>query len=204
MRLLIADDHPLVLAGLEGLLTQAGHAVIARVRSGDDALREIEHLRPEVAILDVNMPGASGIQVARILHRRQNPVPVVLLMGTLDDRVLIEAMEIGIKGLLLKESPPELLLRCIDIIAAGGSWHDREAMARALTAMARPQGSAMLTPRERDIVRMIGTGKRNREIAVALGMSEGTVKAHLRNIFEKLDVSNRAELALRARDMQLG
>jgi two-component system, NarL family, nitrate/nitrite response regulator NarL len=202
MRLLIADDHPLVLNGLEGLLTLAGHFVVARVRAGDDALREIDHLKPEAAILDVNMPGATGIQIARILHKRENPTPIILLMGTLDDAVLVEAMKIGVKGLVLKESPPEMLLRCIDIVGGGGSWHDREAMARALAAMSR-NDSEGLTRRETEIVRMIGTGKRNREIALELGMSEGTVKAHLRNVFEKLGVSNRAELALRARDLRL-
>ena len=203
MRLLIADDHPLVLDGLERLLTSGGHSVVASVGTGDDALREIERLTPEAAILDIRMPGVNGIQVARMLHQRRNPLPIILLMGTLDDAVLLDAVRIGVKGILLKESSPELLLRCIEIISAGGTWFDREAMARALAAMSRVEGDATLTSRERDIVRMIGTGKRNREIAAALNMSEGTVKAHLRNIFEKLEVSNRAELALRARDLFL-
>jgi two-component system, NarL family, nitrate/nitrite response regulator NarL len=202
MRLLIADDHPLVLNGLETLLTRANHSVVARVAAGDDALRQIDQLKPEMAILDINMPGLTGIQIARILSTRGDPTPVILLMGSLDDNVLVEAIKIGVRGMLLKESPPELLLRCIDIVGAGGSWHDREAMTRALAAMARKEDGG-LTPREREIGKLVGTGKRNLEIARVLGMSEGTVKAHLRNVFEKLGVSNRAELALRARDLQL-
>lgn len=203
MRLIVADDHPIVLAGLGDLLRRAGHNVLASVRSGDAALLEIEANMPDAALLDVNMPGGTGVDILRTLRHRHDMTPVVLLMGTLEEKALVDAVQLGVEGIVLKESATDMLLRCLDLVAAGSKWIDREAMARALRAMARSSDADRLTQRECEITCLVGQGKRNREIADALHMSEGTVKAHLRNIFEKLEISNRAQLALRARELNL-
>lgn len=201
MRLVIADDHPIVLNGLEELLRRAGHSVVAAVGAGDQALAQIKSQAPDAAILDVNMPGMTGVKVLQSLRESGIETPIILLMGSLEDQVLVAAVEAGVNGIVLKESATEKLLYCLEIVATGERWLEREAMTRALAAMARLRQDAKLTRRELQIISLVGQGRRNREIAELLKMSEGTVKAHLRSIFEKVGVENRAQLALRAKDL---
>ncbi len=203
MRIVLADDHPIVLSGLEALLKRAGHEVVGVASAGDQALALVVDLRPDVAILDVNMPGATGLDVLRQLRAGGRDQSVVLIMASLEDRLVIDAMELGVDGLVLKESATDSLLDCLETVAAGQRWIDREALNRAEAAMSRQRYQPRLTPREREIVRLVATGKRNRDIGETLGMSEGTVKAHLRNIFDKMGIETRAELAVTAKDQGL-
>lgn len=203
MRIVLADDHPIVLSGLEALLKRAGHEVVGTASAGDQALVMVADLRPDVAILDVNMPGATGLDVLRQLRSGSRDQLVVLIMASLEDRVVIDAMELGVDGLVLKESATDQLLDCLATVATGQRWIDPEALTRAQAAMSRQRYQPRLTLREREIVRLVATGKRNRDIGETLGMSEGTVKAHLRNIFDKMGVETRAELAVTVKDRGL-
>jgi len=202
---MIADDHPLILSGLEALLTHAGHEVVACERSGRAALERILTLTPDVAILDIYMPEMNGIDVLRALRTGRNPAAVVLLTGTIEDAAGVEALRLRVDGFVLKDTASELLLRCLDAIEAGAQWVDKEAMSRAIDAMARPGtgNGRVLTPREHEIASLVAAGYRNREIGTRLHVSNGTVKTHLHNIFEKLGVENRAGLVAYVKDHKL-
>ncbi len=208
IRLVLADDHPIVLDGLEQLFRlESDLEVVARSRSGDDALRQVRELAPDLLILDLRMPGLGGLEVLAALAEERSPVRVVLLAAALDDAQLVEAVRLGAAGVVLKEMAPEKLLEAVRAVAAGGEWLDRPTLGRALrAALARretPAPAAPLTPREAEIVRMVASGLRNRAIAERLAIGEGTVKMHLHNIYEKLDVDGRVELTLRAQQLGL-
>lgn len=203
MRLLVADDHPIVLEALLDMLKRAGHEILGTATDGDQALRSIKLLQPDAAILDVTMPGKSGTEVLCALRAEGSRVPVVLLTGTLEDATLLQAVRANVDGIVLKESATDMLLVCLSAVQAGRQWIDREAMARALQLLAQGADLPRLTPRQTDILALVARGMRNREIAEELGMSEGTVKAHLSSVFEKVGVSSRTELMVRARDLRL-
>lgn len=203
---LIADDHPVVLSGIEAILRETPYRVVGTAKSGAEVLEVLSALRPEILVLDVRMPDHSGIDVLRTLRGRGDNRPVVLMTASLTDQLLMEALELGVQGIVLKEGAQHLLVRCLDDVAAGRKWISRELLQQALELKmnenSAPTGSLRtLTPRERAIAGLVSHGKRNREIATELGISEGTVKIHLHRIYEKLDVGNRTELAILARDI---
>ncbi len=138
-RVLIADDHPIVLEGLAALLAGAGHEVVARCRAGDEVPAALERCRPELLLLDLHMPGEDGLQLLRRFAAMTPPwTPrVVLLTSSVTDAQAAEAVRLGVGGLALKETPPERLLECIRQVAAGRRWVDRELGRRALEAAAR-------------------------------------------------------------------
>jgi DNA-binding NarL/FixJ family response regulator len=206
LTLVLADDHPIVLDGLERLFElEPDFEIVARCREGEEALRAVRELRPRLVILDVRMPGLGGLEVLAAMAAERLPGRAVLLAAALDERQLAEAIRLGARGVLLKESAPERLLEAVRRVAAGGEWFDpavsgavlRGALARGAAA----DGSAQLTPRETEIVRMVGSGLRNRAIAQRLAIGEGTVKIHLHNIYEKLAVDGRVALILRAQKL---
>lgn len=203
--IVIADDHPLVLDGLEQLFRlEPDLRVVARCRSGEEALRQVRRHRPSVLVVDVRMPGGSGLEVLAALAAERSATRVVLLAAALDDAQLAEAMRLGASGVVLKEMAPQLLLEAVRKVAAGGQWLDQGTLGRALRAVLDRQAageSPGLTPREREVVRMVATGLRNRGIAARLNISEGTVKIHLHNIYEKLGVGGRVELTLYAQKL---
>jgi DNA-binding NarL/FixJ family response regulator len=205
--LVIADDHPIVLDGLDQLFRlEPDLRVVARCRGGDEALRAVRAHRPQVLVLDVRMPGMGGLEVLAALAEERSPTRVVLLAAALDDRQLATAVRLGACGIVLKEMAPQLLLEAVREVAAGGQWLERGTLGRALRAVLGRQATdppAALTPRELEIVRMAASGLRNRGIAQRLCISEGTVKIHLHNIYEKLGVGGRVELTLRAQQMGL-
>lgn len=203
--IVIADDHPIVLDGLEQLFRlEPDLRVVARCRSGEEALRATREHLPRILVLDVRMPGGSGLEVLAALAQERSPTRVVLLAAALDDGQLAEAVRLGAQGVVLKEMAPQLLLDAVRKVAAGGQWLDEGTLGRVLRAVLdREAGEALpeLTPRELEVVRMVASGLRNRGIAERLGISEGTVKIHLHNIYEKLSVSGRVELTLHAQKM---
>jgi DNA-binding NarL/FixJ family response regulator len=209
IRLVLADDHPLVLNGLENLFrTEEDFQVLARCINGDEALKAVHEHRPDVLVLDIRMPVKDGLEVAREIRKENLPTRVVLLTAVLEERELLEAVRLGVQGIVLKEMAPQMLLRCIRKVHAGEQWIELRSAKQALEKMLRREAgarevSAKLTPQEMTIVRMVAGGLRNKEIADKLHISEGTVKVHLHNIFEKLQVDSRLSLLRYAQEKGL-
>jgi two-component system nitrate/nitrite response regulator NarP len=202
-KVLIADDHPFILAGLESILRDTHYQVVGTVSRGDAALDALPKLRPDILILDVNMPGRSGIEVLRTLRGRGDNRAVILLTASLDDKLILEALSLGVQGLLLKEGAQSRLLECLEAVGNGGRWIEQSLLQRALDLSMKGGGGTpfdVLTEREKAIAALVAQGLRNREVAAELGMTEGTVKVYLHRIYEKLRVGSRTELALLARD----
>lgn len=208
IRVIIADDHPILLRGLREMFEdEPGFEVAECCRDGHEALAAVRRTRADVIVLDLRMPGLGGFDVIRAITSERLKCRVVLLTATLRDTQVTEVMQLGVKGLVLKESPSEVLLDCVRHVQRGEEWIDRAALTRALDH-ARQAGTmgvpgAALTPRELEIVRMLAEGLRNREIADKLFITEGTVKLHLHNAYEKLGVNGRLELVLYAQERGL-
>lgn len=204
---MLVDDHPLILDALENLLgAEDDIRVVARCESGPEALAALRNCRPEVIILDLLMPGMDGLDFLRAMNDKRLEGRVVLLTGAADEAQMIEAVRLGVQGVVLKEMAPRLLLQCIRSVAAGRQWLERRSASSALAGLlkrdhgARVAATAGLTPREIEIVRSICHGLRNKAIAEQLRVSEGTVKVHLHNIYRKLGVDNRLALFIYAKE----
>jgi two-component system nitrate/nitrite response regulator NarP len=200
-RVLIADDHPIVRSGIEGLLKNTSFKVVAALGDGTEVLERIPQLRPDILLLDVDMPKRSGVDVLRILRSKGDQRPVILLTANLQTAGAIEAIQLGVNGIVLKETAPALLLNCLDAVKNGRRWIERSILEEALnTALADDGNSAgklgSLSPKERAVASLVTQGLRNKEIASELGITEGTVKVHLHRIYDKLKVTNRTELAM--------
>jgi two-component system, NarL family, nitrate/nitrite response regulator NarL len=195
---LLADDHPMIASALEMLLRGTDYRLVGRARTGKEALAQIDQLKPDLVLLDVNMPDGSGIDVLRRLRKAGEERPIILLTAGLDDPQLIAADDLEPDGIVLKTSDPALLLECMDGVLAGKTWVDPEIVDRTEAAKQRASSRPALTHRERDLVDLVRQGLRNREIAARLGVTEGTVKVYLHSIFDKLGVATRTELAIRA------
>lgn len=201
---LVADDHPLMLDALAGLLQGHGFTVVARALDGAQAVAGICEHRPQLAILDVNMPGPSGIEILARARDEGWRTRIVLVTAGLDVDPILQALRLGVDGLVLKGAGGDIILRAANAALEGQPWIDREAMAQVVGTISRPATPLPpLTPRETDVVRQLARGRRNKEIARDLGITEGTVKMHLHNLYEKLGVSSRTELAVLARDRGL-
>lgn len=198
--ILLADDHPMIRTAIEVLLRDTPFDILGVAASGAEALAEIERLDPAMLLLDLQMPGGTGMDVLRSLRSSGSKLRVVLLTAAIDDSSLMEARSLGVRGIVLKNSDPAYLLDCLNRVRSGGSWFDPELEERAARlAESRAAGSlTALAPRERQLIQYVRKGLRNRDIAEELGVTLGTVKVYLHSIFEKLGVRNRTELAIRA------
>jgi two-component system, NarL family, nitrate/nitrite response regulator NarL len=201
IRLVLADDHPIVLNGLAELFrSEPDFEILALCPDGEQALQSVRLHRPDLLILDLKMPVKDGLAVLREL-RVEKPAPqVILLTAALEDAEVLEAVRLGVDGVVLKETAPDVLLRAVRQVLAGGQWLERravgDALQRTLDRESEARGvTAVLTPRELEIARMVAGGLRNKEIGKRLHISEGTVKIHLHNIYDKLKVPGRLELA---------
>ena len=209
VRLVLADDHPIVLDGLEQLFrAQKDFAVVARCQDGAETLRAVRQHRPDVLLLDIRMPAPDGLQVIRELQRDSLPTRIVLLTAALEEDDVLEAVRLGVKGVVLKEMAPQMLVECVRKVAAGEQWIERRSLTMALDKMLRREAgfrevASVLTPREIEIVRLAAGGLRNQAIADQLHISEGTVKVHLHNIYEKLGIDGRVALTHYAREKGL-
>lgn len=208
IRLLVADDHKILLRGLlEVIRLESDLEVVASCTDGKAALEEIRRSTPDVAILDVSMPELDGISVAREARREGLPTRIVILTAVIDDEQAVEIARIGIEGVVLKEMAPHLLIECIRAVHAGKRWIEKDSLSRAAERMVRRdeahQAAGPLTRREIEVLRMVAEGLRSREIADKLFVSEGTVKFHLHNLYEKLGVRGRVELLNLARRRNL-
>ena len=206
IRLVLVDDHPVVLHGLQGLFDRhEDFEVVGTCATGDEALTAVQRLHPDVLVLDLRLPGRSGLDVLRAIAGTKAPCRAVLLTAAIDDRQAAEVVRLGVKGIVLKESPPDALLDCVRRVHRGEEWIEKEVLAGARQQALRGEAvireaAASLTPREIEIVRMVVQGLRNRAVADRLEISEGTVKIHLHHIYEKLGIDGRLELVLWARE----
>ncbi len=204
--LVVADDHPIVLEGLVQLFRlEPDFDVLARCTNGDETLEAVRRHEPDVVVLDVRMPGKDGLAVLREIAQEVPRTRVVLLTAGLDEEGVVEAVRLGAWGLVLKEMAPQTLVECVQKVRAGERWLDSPSVVRALEKITKKEAdvarlSALVTPRELEIIRMIATGLRNKEIAARLSISEGTVKLHLHNIYEKLRLDGRMALLLYAQE----
>ena len=205
IRVLIADDHAIIATGVAALLRGTDYDVVSRIRDGALALAAIEQEQPDIVILDERLPGMTGLDIFRALRAKGDERPVILLTGTLPERRAIEAIEAGVNGLVLKHNAPDRLIHCLDEVRGGRRWLEQHLLQRALDHATGHQDTsgplARLTPRERAIVQMVGDNLRTRAIAERLGISEGTVKVHLHNAYEKLGLTSRVEIVLMMRDL---
>lgn len=204
IRILIADDHRIIVSGLEAILRDSPFEIAGTVEDGSEVVEAVRTLRPDILILDVRMPRRTGIEALADLRSQGTEIPVVMLTAEFEDAELVEAVRLGVNGIVLKEAAHSELLPCLEALSAGGRWIDE-----ALVQRARDLGSASaeagdplgaLNPREQAIARLVAQGMRNRDIAAELAMNEGTVKVYLYRIYKKLGLGSRTELAIRLRD----
>jgi two-component system nitrate/nitrite response regulator NarL len=207
IRIVIADDHPIFRDGLRRLLeAEPGLKVIGEASDGSDAVKLARQLKPDIMLLDLAMPRQPGLEALRDLSTGgANGVKVILLTAAAEKHQIVEALQLGARGVVLKDSATQLLLKSIHTVMAGEYWVGREAVSN-LVQYLRMQMQASheesrqkkfgLTPRELEIVSAVVAGYSNKEIAEYFKISEDTVKHHLSNIFDKLGVSTRLELAL--------
>lgn len=201
IRVLIADDHPLILSGAQSLLRGSQFEIVAAFPDGKALLDRLAELRPDIVVLDFQMPHCSGLDVLRTLRRRGDLLPVVLLTAAIDSRDARQAIELGVNGLVLKDTAPGSLLRCLEDVNQGLRWIDHPILERVLDGdqgadETAPGPLAALSVREREVIDQVVQGHRNREIAATLGITEGTVKVHLHKVYEKLQVASRTELVI--------
>jgi two-component system nitrate/nitrite response regulator NarL len=198
--IVLADDHPMIRTAIEVLLRDTRYRIEGTARSGVEALSEVDRAKPDILLVDLEMPEAGGMEVIRTLRTRDAAPRIVILTAAIDDSSLMEARALAVEGIVLKNSDPAYLLKCLDAVRAGRTWVDPEVKARAAELEVIFAGATRqaLAPRERQLIRFVRRGLRNREIAKELGVTEGTVKVYLHAVFEKLGVNSRTELAIRA------
>ena len=209
IRVLIADDHPIFLGGLEQLIaSEPNFELVAKCGDPDLVLPTVLEHSPDVILLDLQMPKKNGLMLMRELLEAGVKAPVVMLTGSINDDEVMEALRLRVRGILLKELAPAQLFECLSAVHAGGQWIEKSTIARALEKMLRHEQATqaaltILTKPELDVVRMVATGLPNKEIAAQLTLTEGAVKAQLHTIFQKLQLSNRVELTVYAREKGL-
>jgi two-component system, NarL family, nitrate/nitrite response regulator NarL len=207
IRVLIADGHPLFLDGLEAFCrSQKDLTIVARCGDGDEALREIRGLRPDVALVDGQLPSVNALGIVRRLEKDHLPTKVVLFISEDEHDVMIEAVGSGIRGFLHKSIPSRLIGECIRKIHAGGYWLEKSVTAAAMEKMVRRESGHRrlieggLTPREIEIAKLAAHDLRTEDISNKLNISPGTAKLHLHQIYRKLNLSGRIALMLYARE----
>ncbi len=205
IRVLLADDHPIFRDGLRKLLGDADDvAIIGEASDGNECIRLLGKLKPDILLLDLRMPDKDGLAVLEEVNFDSLPTRVIVLTAAEDDRDVIRAMRLGARGVILKQSATDLLLKGIRKVHSGEIWLDNRMTAEVMKAFAKSAEAGprrekpLLSDREKEIVQLVAQGYRNREIGEKLFISEQTVKNHLHNIFDKLGVSDRLELALYA------
>ncbi len=213
VRILLADDHPIFRDGLKRLLeAESGLKVIAEASNGAEAVKLVKLHKPDLLLLDLSMPQQTGIEAIRELGSLGASVRIILLTAAVEKSQIVEALQLGARGVVLKDSATQLLIQAVRVVMAGEYWVGREQVSNLVqylrtlmqtTAQEARQRKFGLTPRELEIVSAVVAGFANKEIAEHFKISEDTVKHHLSNIFDKLGVSTRLELALFAVNQSL-
>jgi two-component system, NarL family, nitrate/nitrite response regulator NarL len=205
IRILVADDHAIFRDGLRKLLEGAEEIqIIGEASNGVECIKMIAKLKPDILLLDLRMPEKDGLGVLEEVNFDSTPTRVIVLTAAEDDRDVVRAMRLGARGVVLKQSASDLLVKAIRKVFDGEIWLDNRMTAEVIDAFKKSAESGsrrekpLLSEREKEIVQLVAQGFRNREIGEKLFISEQTVKNHLHNIFDKLGVSDRLELALYA------
>lgn len=198
--IIIADDHPVVLHGLVTLLNEDKmFKLVATCANGTEAIDALRNFKPDLALLDINMPGLNGLQVLREMMAENLPTRVIFLAASPNDKEIIAATAGGACGIMLKESAPDTLINCLHAVAAGQKWLPADLVDGAIartrehrTQVARVEN--LLTRREIEVMLRVAEGLSNKEVGSQLNISEGTVKIHLNHIYDKTGVTNRTSL----------
>ena len=204
IRILIADDHPIFRDGLRKLLSlEEDFQVIGEAEDGKEAVDMVQKLSPDILLLDLKMPNLSGIGALEALGDKFKSTRVIVLTASEDEAAVVQAMRMGTAGIVLKQTATELLIKSIRKVADGEIWLDSRMTTAVMKEFSQPAPvrepvKTVLSTREREVVGLVCQGFRNKEIAEKMFISEQTVKNHLHNIFDKLGVSDRLELALYA------
>ncbi len=211
VRIVIADDHPIVRDGLKKLLLlEDDFEVVGEAGDGREVLEKVQELDPDVLLLDLRMPNLDGLAALQALQQTNKRTRVIVLTASEDKNEFVQAMKLGCSGIVLKQTAPDLIVKSIRKVNAGEIWldsHTTAAVMRQFSTGLEGNGSASggkgrerspLSAREREIVALVAQGYKNKEMAEKMFISEQTVKNHLHNIFDKLGVSDRLELALYA------
>jgi two-component system NarL family response regulator len=192
IRIAIVDDHPVVRAGLGSMLTtQPGIHVVGSASSGAEALRLLDKIRPDVVLMDLRMPGMSGLEAIRQINSRPNPPRIIVLTSFDTDEDIYQSVGAGAHGYVLKDTPQDRLLEAINVVHAGGRYFPADIASRLTERMARSN----LTPRELEVLQLVAKGLTNKQIGLAFGISDNTARNHVNSIIEKLEVSDRTEAA---------
>lgn len=213
IRVAIADDHPIVRDGLKKLLAlEADVEVVGEAGDGRGVIEIVQQLDPDVLLLDLRMPNLDGLQALQTIQQTNRRTRVIILTASEDKNEFVQAMKLGCSGIVLKQTAPDLIVKSIRKVYSGEIWLDSHTTAAVMRQFATP-GSELSSPgggsgkqrersplsaREREIVALVAQGYKNKEMAEKMFISEQTVKNHLHNIFDKLGVSDRLELALYA------
>lgn len=209
IRILLLDHHALVRAGLRLLLeTRPGYQVVGETGDCAESLELAQSTAADIILLETNLNGNNSLDIIPDLTAKAETARLILVTAIPDTQFHIQAVQLGAMGVILKEQPAELLLKAIEKVHAGEVWIDRAMMASVLNTFAHKRGQAkadpeadkilLLTPREREVIALIGQGYKNKDMAVNLSISEITVRHHLTSIFNKLGVSDRLELTIYA------
>ena len=209
IRIVIADDHPIFRGGLRRLLeSEQDMKVVGEACDGFEAVKLATEIEPDILLLDLAMPHRTGLEALRDLNTRTGgagPVRIILLTAAVEKKQVVEALQLGARGMVLKDSATQLLLKAMHVVMAGEYWVGRDSVSNLVQYLRNLMQSTIeetkqrkfgLTPRELEIVSGVVAGYSNREIAEYFKISEDTVKHHLSNIFDKLGVDKRLELAL--------
>ena len=207
MKILLIDDHALFRVGLEALLERRGIEVVDKTGDGEEGLKLALNANADIILLDLRMPGMGGMEVLRRLRERKNKTPVVMLTTSSDERDLVESLRCGARGYLLKEMDPDELVVALrevvegkTVVAPGLAGVLARVVQNGESGGIEPAPSPFdsLTPREHEILCHLAEGQSNKVVARHLGISDGTVKLHVKSILRKLDVHSRVEAAVMA------
>jgi two-component system NarL family response regulator len=192
IRVMIVDDHPVVRVGLASMLsTQPGIDVVGSASSGVEALALLDRIVPDVILIDLRMPGMSGLEAIRAINMRPDPPRIIVLTSFDTDEDIYQSVGAGAQGYVLKDTPQDRLLDAIRVVHANKRYFPADIAARLTERMARSN----LTPREHQVLQLVAKGLTNKEIGRAFGISDNTARNHVNSIIEKLEVSDRTEAA---------
>ena len=209
LTLVAADPHPLSLLGLSQLLeSEPDLALLAVCTTAAETMKALWQHQPDLLVIDISLPDRSGLELINEVKNSSLDVKIVILTAGMDEKQTIDALRFGVKGVVLKKMPSHLLVQCLQKVADGGLWLEKESIGHAFEKMLQREAgmrriATILTPRETEVMRQVAGGLSNQQIAEKLIVTEGTVKIHVHNIYRKLGINNRVDLTLYAQKRSL-